>query len=186
MNFNLENKSSTLLNSTATTQESSLRQAVTNTLKEYYNRVNVKKTSGVYKRLLAEIENPLLQETMRFVRGNQSLGASILGLSRATLRKLLIRYNLYKKRNKTPILEMAATEKLISLFPVVSLTLKKYYSQIDPQHTSYVYKMVLAEMEEPLLQETMLFVNGNQSQAAIVLGLNRGTLRKLLKKYHLN
>ena len=45
--------------------------------------------------------------------------------------------------------------------------------------------MVLAEVEAPLLETVMEFTRGNQTKASTLLGLNRGTLRKKLKKYGL-
>jgi Fis family transcriptional regulator len=44
---------------------------------------------------------------------------------------------------------------------------------------------VLAEIEAPLLEEVMLFTRGNQTRAANLMGINRGTLRKKLKQYGL-
>lgn len=46
-----------------------------------------------------------------------------------------------------------------------------------------LYRLVLAQVEEPLLQQVMQFTKGNQSEAAIVLGISRGTFRKKLKIY---
>ena len=48
-----------------------------------------------------------------------------------------------------------------------------------------VYQMVLAEIEAPLLEEIMAYTRNNQTKASIMLGLNRGTLRKKLKQYDL-
>jgi Fis family transcriptional regulator len=48
-----------------------------------------------------------------------------------------------------------------------------------------VYKLVLDEVEPPLLIATMKFVNQNQSKASQILGINRATLRTKLKKYGL-
>ena len=48
-----------------------------------------------------------------------------------------------------------------------------------------VYKLVLDEIEPPLLIATMKFVNQNQSKASRILGINRATLRTKLKKYDL-
>lgn len=45
-----------------------------------------------------------------------------------------------------------------------------------------VYDLVLSELEAPLLEEVMTYTRGNQTRAAILLGINRGTLRKKLKK----
>ena len=44
-----------------------------------------------------------------------------------------------------------------------------------------VYDSVLTEIDGSLLKITMQYVNGNQSKAARMLGLSRGTLRKKLK-----
>jgi Fis family transcriptional regulator len=40
-------------------------------------------------------------------------------------------------------------------------------------------------VEVPLLQATLRHTNNNQSRAAELLGINRGTLRKKLKQYGL-
>jgi Fis family transcriptional regulator len=44
---------------------------------------------------------------------------------------------------------------------------------------------VLSEVEEPLFKSVMDYAEGNQSQAAQLLGINRATLRKKLKFYSL-
>jgi len=46
--------------------------------------------------------------------------------------------------------------------------------------------MVLSEVEAPMLDIIMQYTRGNQTRAAIMMGINRGTLRKKLKKYGLN
>ncbi len=42
------------------------------------------------------------------------------------------------------------------------------------------------EVEAPLLEEVMTYTRGNQTRAAIMMGINRGTLRKKLKQYGMN
>jgi Fis family transcriptional regulator len=37
-----------------------------------------------------------------------------------------------------------------------------------------------------MLEEVMQYTRGNQTRAANLLGINRGTLRKKLKKYGMN
>ena len=44
----------------------------------------------------------------------------------------------------------------------------------------------MREVEEPLFKVVMNHVEGNQSRAAIILGINRGTLRKKLKEFGIN
>ncbi len=67
----------------------------------------------------------------------------------------------------------------------VTASVRQYLAQLDGQHTTDVYPMVLAEIEAPLLEEIMAYTRNNQTKASIMLGLNRGTLRKKLKQYNL-
>ena len=46
-----------------------------------------------------------------------------------------------------------------------------------------LYDMILSEVEPPLLQAVMEKKRGNQLQAARLLGLSRGTIRKKLQRY---
>ena len=41
----------------------------------------------------------------------------------------------------------------------------------------------MREVEEPLFKVVMGHVQGNQSRAATILGINRATLRKKLKEF---
>jgi Fis family transcriptional regulator len=43
----------------------------------------------------------------------------------------------------------------------------------------------MREVELPLFQAVMDYADGNQSRAATILGINRGTLRKKLREYGL-
>lgn len=67
----------------------------------------------------------------------------------------------------------------------VTTAVRTYLDQLDGQLSSDVYQMVLAEVEAPLLAEIMAYTRNNQTRASIMLGLNRGTLRKKLKQYNL-
>lgn len=65
----------------------------------------------------------------------------------------------------------------------VRQALESYFVQLKGQAPNNLYELVLAEVEVPLIQAVMEFTRGNQSRAAILLGLSRGTLRKKLKIY---
>ncbi len=67
----------------------------------------------------------------------------------------------------------------------VERAMNNYFSHLDGQDVTDVYQMVLSEVEAPLLETVMTYVKGNQTKAAILLGLNRGTLRKKLKQFGL-
>lgn len=71
-----------------------------------------------------------------------------------------------------------------SLQACIESKLDTYFQSLgDGARASNVYDMVLAEVEVPLLKRVLKYTRGNQSKAAIVLGLSRGTLRKKLKIY---
>lgn len=55
----------------------------------------------------------------------------------------------------------------------------------DANHGS-AYHKALAQFEKPLLKEILSQCHGNQTKAAEVLGLNRGTFRKKLIQHGLH
>ncbi len=68
----------------------------------------------------------------------------------------------------------------------VKSSLDQYFKDLDGEPPHALYEMVLACVEKPLLEYTMQYVNGNQSKATEVLGLNRNTLRKKLQIYKID
>ena len=64
--------------------------------------------------------------------------------------------------------------------------LADYFTHLDGHATTGLYRMVMAEVEAPLLETVMRYTRDNQSKAADLLGINRATLRKKLKQYHLD
>lgn len=65
----------------------------------------------------------------------------------------------------------------------VTASLSEYFDKVNHEDISNLYELVLSEVEAPLLQTVMQRTRSNQSKASAMLGLNRGTLRKKLKKY---
>ena len=63
--------------------------------------------------------------------------------------------------------------------------LDSYFEQLDGHDTSNLHRLVMGEVEGPLIESVMEHTQGNQSKAAEVLGINRGTLRKKLREYGL-
>jgi Fis family transcriptional regulator len=57
--------------------------------------------------------------------------------------------------------------------------LNDYFSSLNGHRPARVYDMVLREVEEPLFRAVLDYAAGNQSRAAVILGINRGTLREL-------
>ena len=64
--------------------------------------------------------------------------------------------------------------------------LEKYFADLDGHEPGNdLYQLVLCELEKPLLETVLSFTGGNQTRAAQLLGINRGTLRKKLGHYGL-
>ncbi len=63
--------------------------------------------------------------------------------------------------------------------------LKTYFATLNGDRPGDLYDLVMGEVERPLFKAVMDYTDGNQSQAAGILGINRGTLRKKLKTYSL-
>jgi Fis family transcriptional regulator, factor for inversion stimulation protein len=72
-----------------------------------------------------------------------------------------------------------------TLHDCVELAMKNYFSHLDGQPVTDVYNMVLSEVEAALFESVLNYTRGNQTMAADVLSINRGTLRKKLKQYRL-
>jgi Fis family transcriptional regulator len=70
--------------------------------------------------------------------------------------------------------------------PLRSLTeqaLDDYFTSLNGHAPGHLYDLVLREVEEPLFRAVLDYSDGNQSRAADILGINRGTLRKKLRVY---
>lgn len=63
--------------------------------------------------------------------------------------------------------------------------LRGYFTRLNGHKPGDLYQLVMTEVERPLLNAVMSYTNGNQSEAAEILGINRGTLRKKLKSHNL-
>jgi Fis family transcriptional regulator len=72
-----------------------------------------------------------------------------------------------------------------SIQDVVKKSLEKYFKDLGEQPPSNVYEMVVLTVEKPILEAVMARAEGNQSQAAEMLGINRNTLRKKLQQHGL-
>lgn len=86
---------------------------------------------------------------------------------------------------RKPELTLAQTDTRDTLRNCVRRSLTDFFRNLDGEPVNELYDMVLAEMEIPLLEKVLEHTRGNQTRAAEMLGLNRGTLRKKLKQYGL-
>jgi Fis family transcriptional regulator len=61
--------------------------------------------------------------------------------------------------------------------------MKQYFNDLDGERPSPVYDMVVASVEKPLIEVVLQQVEGNQTRAAEMLGINRNTLRKKMNEH---
>lgn len=98
---------------------------------------------------------------------------------------------MFEQRGNSDVLTVATvnSQDRITQKPLrdsVKQALKNYFAQLNNQDVNDLYELVLAEVEKPLLDMVMQYTRGNQTRAALMLSINRGTLRKKLKKYGMN
>ena len=60
-----------------------------------------------------------------------------------------------------------------------------YFENMEQESVTDLHRLVMTEVESTLLSNVMRRTGNNQSKAALMLGLNRGTLRARLKQYGL-
>lgn len=61
-----------------------------------------------------------------------------------------------------------------------------YFSSLNGHKPGHLYDMVMREVEGSLFKVVLDYAEGNQSRAAELLGINRGTLRKKLRELGLS
>jgi len=89
-------------------------------------------------------------------------------------------------------MNISTPDSPVDLLPATPLrehvfeTLRIYFHNLGGQAPSNLYDLVQREVEPPLLEIVMHFAGGNQTKAAEILGINRGTLRKKLRQYRID
>ena len=68
----------------------------------------------------------------------------------------------------------------------VEKSLDEYFRKLDGEPAHGIYDMVIMHVERTLISSVLERANGNQTQAAEMLGMNRNTLRTKLVKYGLS
>lgn len=76
-------------------------------------------------------------------------------------------------------------KKAECLGEAVAIAMQDYFEHLEDETTTDLYDLFLREVEAPMLKVVMERARFNQSTAAQILGLNRGTLRKKLKEHKL-
>ncbi len=79
-----------------------------------------------------------------------------------------------------------APAEISQLSNAVKHSIRRYLYELDGTQPNDMYDLVLRQIERPLFEAILEHTKGNQSRAAELLGLNRGTLRKKLRSYNLH
>ncbi len=79
-----------------------------------------------------------------------------------------------------PIAPNAINTNPVNMRQIVTLTARQYLANLTSKElqNSELYNLFLYEMEQSLFEEVLRFTGGNESKAARILGVSRGTLRQ--------
>ncbi len=77
-------------------------------------------------------------------------------------------------------------KKTTPLNDCIVQSMEQYFTDLNGEEPKNLHGFFISEVEKPFLQLVMDKVNGNQTRAANILGINRNTLRKKLKTYDLS
>ena len=77
-------------------------------------------------------------------------------------------------------------QEISQLSHAVKHSIRRYLFELEGTQPNSMYDLVLRQIEQPLFEAILEHTKGNQSRAAEMLGLNRGTLRKKLRSYGLH
>ena len=70
-----------------------------------------------------------------------------------------------------------------SIASSVTQLVNRYFSELNDEEPVDLYHFVLEEIETPIFRAVMEHCKYNQSRAALMLGVSRGTLRTKLRRY---
>lgn len=79
--------------------------------------------------------------------------------------------------------QKTSTSQEQGLQDIIYNLVTRFLSENKGNNITELYDMILQEVEPPLLQAVMEKKRGNQLQAAKLLGISRGTIRKKLQRY---
>lgn len=83
-------------------------------------------------------------------------------------------------REELTVLQENRTEPLSEC---VRSALRYYLRNLDGYEVNDLHQMVIGEVERPMIEIVLDYTQGNQTQAARLLGVSRSTLRKKIAHY---
>jgi len=69
-----------------------LSKCVRNAMRYYLRSLDGHEVNDLHQMVIGEVERPLIETVLEYTRGNQTQTARLLGLSRSTLRKKMVYY----------------------------------------------------------------------------------------------
>ena len=83
--------------------------------------------------------------------------------------------------------EIQSNEKKVHTFleKWLDKSIKQYVGAMDEKNNGHLHELIIGGIEKPLVEIVLKETNGNQTQAANILGINRNTLRKKISEYEI-
>ena len=83
--------------------------------------------------------------------------------------------------------EIQSNEKKVHTFleKWLDKSIKQYVGAMDEKNNGHLHELIMGGIEKPLVEIVLKETNGNQTQAANILGINRNTLRKKIVEYEI-
>ena len=83
--------------------------------------------------------------------------------------------------------EIQSNEKKVHTFleKWLDKSIKQYVGAMDQKNNGHLHELIIGGIEKPLVEIVLKETNGNQTQAANILGINRNTLRKKISEYEI-
>ncbi len=88
--------------------------------------------------------------------------------------------------DSTSSLDINHADQGLSLKKQVSHAMDYYFSYLEGEQPQGLYRLVIHQVESALLESVLSYVRGNQTKAAILLGMSRGTLVKKLNQHQID
>ena len=92
-----------------------------------------------------------------------------------------------RQTNEMKSREVQSNEKKVHTFleKWLDKSIKQYVGAMDEKNNGHLHELIIGGIEKPLVEIVLKETNGNQTQAANILGINRNTLRKKISEYEI-
>lgn len=81
--------------------------------------------------------------------------------------------------------KLTKTENNQSIYRCVKDAIEVYFEDMDGHDPEDLYDLFLSQAEKPMIEVVLQQTQRNMTRSSKILGMNRATLRKKIKKYGL-